>query len=83
MIIYHKTNGKNVTTEVILSAGQSKVSNSTHIWDKHKNAVNTLKNNEDVYVTGGTYINSIYSGKFEPRKMFEHYITAQTKTKRT
>jgi len=74
MIIYHKTNGKNVTTEVILSAGQSKVSNGTHIWDKDKKIVKSLKDNGDVYVIGGTYATAMYCGKIEPREMFKQYL---------
>lgn len=74
MIIYHKTNGKTVSTCVILGAGKSSVTHGSSVWEKHKEEVDKLTDNGDVYVTGGSYYGAVYTGKLEDRSKFEHYI---------
>ena len=74
MLIYSKQNGKTTCTCIIKGASKSNVSHSDYVWDKHKNQVDKLSDNGDVFVTGGTYKGAIYEGKFEPREMFSHYL---------
>ena len=74
MLIYHKTNEKIMTTQVMVGFGYSSVIHGSHVWEKHQENVDKLENNGDVFVTGGTYASAIYDGKFEPREMFNHYI---------
>lgn len=73
MLIYHKENNKVYCTQVMMSALASDVSHGTHVWDKHRESVDKLVDNGDVFVTGGTYYGAVYEGKFEPREKFSHY----------
>jgi len=82
MLIYHKTNGKNITTQVIMGCGASKVSHGSYIWEKHQSNVDKLVDNGDVFVTGGAYASAIYEGKMEPRKMFQQFIEEIQKDRR-
>lgn len=75
MLVYHKTNNEVICTQVTLGASISDVTHGSFIWEKHRDAVDKLINDGDVWVTGGTYASSVYSGKLEPREMFTHYIT--------
>lgn len=74
MLIYHKENGVTSCTMVMLGAGSSSTSHGKHVWDKHKECVDMLEDDGDVFVTGGTYVGAIYEGKFENRENFKHYF---------
>lgn len=74
MLIYHKTNGINVTTEVILGAKGSKVSHGSHVWDKHAENVSKLEDNGQVFVTGATHAAAVYEGYFTDRDQFSRYL---------
>ena len=77
MLIYHKTNNEIQCTCVQYSAGASTVSHSGYVWDKHRAMVDTLVNDGEVFVTGGNYLGAVYEGKFEPRDMFERFMSRE------
>ncbi len=74
MLIYHLSDGKQITTQVILGGSRSKVSHGVHVWDKHKDEVAKLEDGGDVFVTGATYAGAKYKGEFVSRERFKHYI---------
>jgi len=78
MLIYHKTNGVLYCTQVILGFGESDVTTTKKTLDKvhesHKEMVKKLQDNKDILVLGGTYLNAVYKGKFEPREKFLNYL---------
>lgn len=77
MLIYHKTKDEIHCTAVQYFSGNSVVTHSSYVWEKHKEAVETLENDGEVYVTGGNYLGAVYEGKFEPRDMFERYMSRE------
>ena len=74
MLIYHKTDGKNVTTQVMIGGLSSGVSHGTHIWEKHQKMVDELVDDGEVLVTGGTFVGAVYEGSFHKRENFKHYL---------
>ena len=74
MIIYHKTDNKIYNTCVILGADKTSISTGTFIWGKHKEQVQKLENNSDVFVTGGTHYGAVYSGMFCKREKYQQYL---------
>ena len=77
MLIYHKTNNKIYCTQVILGL-KNEITTGTFVWDKHKEQVNELENNGDVFVTGATHFGAVYEGEYISR---ERYIDLIKDTK--
>jgi len=79
MLIYHITNEQLYCTEVLTGIGKSgvnhfKKSGINDCLEKHRKGVSELRSGGKVFVTGGTYVGSVYNGKFEDRASFKHYL---------
>ena len=68
MIIYHKTNNQIFSTQVVLSAKGSEISTGTFVWNKHRENVDKLENDGDVFITGASFAGAEYSGFFDKRE---------------
>jgi len=74
MLIYHITDERVQCAQVILGAGTFYVSHEYSIHENHLCAVNQLRNNGKVFVTGDTYDGTVYEGTFEDRSKYQKYL---------
>jgi hypothetical protein len=74
MIIYHKTNGVTSSTTLMMGFGSTNVTHGTFVWNKHKEMVDKLTEDGDVFVTGATHVGAVYSGEFVKRSRYKRYI---------
>jgi len=78
MLIYHKTNDKLKITEVIHGVNSITrtfiIKDFSKLQEKDKQMVSSLANDGDIYITGATFKDAIYSGMICKRTSFSYYL---------
>jgi len=74
MIIYHKTNNELFSTQVIIGAKKTGVTHGVFVWEKHRENIDKLENDGDVFIVGATFAGADYNGFFDSREKWKDFI---------